>query len=237
MRQQTRSRRTRAAVVAVERIGKYLRSNVLALVAIFIVLGGTAYAVNGALPGRNTVGSADIINRQVKGHDIHNGAVKARDIHKGAVRSSDVRNNDLTDRDIREGTLNLAAGARAYGVVNPNDCAPVPGGDTCNVEEPTEGITRVFRGQTGVYCVRATGIDPENTPAAVSVDQFNSVPDPGDAVAMTNTGDNCGGHTDFFVVTQRHPEVTVNQGGSQNNATVSGPAEPSNTVGFTIVIP
>jgi hypothetical protein len=128
MRQQTRSRRTRAAVVAVERIGKYLRSNVLALVAIFIVLGGTAYAVNGALPGRNTVGSADIINRQVKGHDIHNGAVKARDIHKGAVRSSDVRNNDLTDRDIREGTLNLAAGARAYGVVNPNDCAPVPGG-------------------------------------------------------------------------------------------------------------
>jgi hypothetical protein len=88
-----------------------------------------------------------------------------------------------------------------------------------------------------VYCVRATGIDPENTPAAVSVDQFNSVPDPGDAVAMTNTGDNCGGHTDFFVVTQRHPEVTVNQGGSQNNATVSGPAEPSNTVGFTIVIP
>ena len=40
-------------------------------------------------PGRNTVGSADIINRQIKGHDIHNGAVKARDIHKGAVRSSE----------------------------------------------------------------------------------------------------------------------------------------------------
>jgi hypothetical protein len=77
----------------------------------------------------------------------------------------------------------------------------------------------------------------ENNPAAVSVDQFTSVPDPGDAVAMTNTGDNCGGHMDFFVGTQRHPEVTVNQGGSQNNATVSGPGEESNTVGFTIVIP
>jgi hypothetical protein len=222
MCQQTRSRE-RSHVV--ERIGHHLRSNALGLVAIFIVLGGTAYAVNGSLRGHNTVGSADIINGQVKGHDIH----------KGAVHSSDVRNNDLTGRDISEASLNLTAGARAYGVVDPNNCAPVPG--TCNVEEPAEGITRVFRAQTGVYCVRATGIDPENNPAAVSVDQFNSVPDPGDAVAMTNTGDNCGGHTDFFVVTQRHPEVTVNQGGSQNNATVSGPAEESNTVGFTIVIP
>lgn len=222
MREQTRSRE-RSHVV--ERIRNHLRTNMLGLVAIFIVLGGTAYAVNGALPGRNTVGSADVINGEVKAHDIHN----------GAVRSSDVRNNDLTGTDISEASLNLAEGARAYGVVNPNDCAPVPG--TCNVEEPTEGITRVFRGQIGVYCVRATGLDPENDPAAVSVDQFNSVPDPGDAVAMTNTGDNCGGHTDFFVVTQRHPEVTVNQGGSQNNATVSGPAEESNTVGFTIVIP
>jgi hypothetical protein len=105
------------------------------------------------------------------------------------------------------------------------------------VDQPTAGITQVTRPQTGVYCVRATGVDPEDDPAAVSVDQFNSEPAPGDAVAMTNTGDNCGGHMDFFVGTQRHPEVTVNQGGSQNNATVSGPAEESNTVGFTIVIP
>ena len=220
-----------------ERIGNHLRSNMLGLVAIFIALGGTAYAVNGALPGRNTVGSADIINGQVKGHDIHNGAVKGHDIHKGAVRSSDVRNNDLTGRDIREASLNLTAGARAYGVVNPQSCRPVPGQPvTCEVDEPTAGITQVTRPQTGVYCIRATGVDPQDDPATVSVDQFNS-PNPGDAVAMTNNGDNCGGHMDFFVGTQRHPEVTVNQGGSQNNGTVSGPAEESNTVGFTIVIP
>jgi hypothetical protein len=221
-----------------ERIGNHLRSNALGLVAIVIALGDTAYAVNGALPGRNTVGSADLINRQVKGHDIHDGAVKADDIHKGAVRSSDVRNNDLTGRDISEASLNLAPGARAYGVLDPQSCHPVPGQPvTCQVDEPTAGITQVTRPQTGVYCVRATGIDPENNPAAVSVDEFTSVPDPGDAVAMTNTGGNCGGHMDFFVVTQRHPEVTVNQGGGQNNATVSGPAEASNAVGFTIVIP
>jgi|RhiMetStandDraft_4_1073278.scaffolds.fasta_scaffold30380_2 hypothetical protein len=228
MRQQTRSRRTRAAMGAVERIGNHLRSNMLGLVAIFIVLGGTAYAVNGPLRGHNTVGTKDIINGQVKG----------RDIHKGAVRSSDVRRNDLTGRDINEASLNLTAGARAYGVVNPQACRPVPGQPvTCQVDEPTAGITQVTRPQTGVYCVRATGVDPEDDPAAVSVDQFNSEPAPGDAVAMTNTGDNCGGHMDFFVGTQRHPEVTVNQGGSQNNATVSGPAEESNMVGFTIVIP
>ena len=228
MRQQTRSRRTRAAIGAVERIGNHLRSNMLGLVAIFIVIGGTAYAVNGSLRGRNTVGTKDIINGQVKG----------RDIHKGAVQSSDVRRNDLTGRDISEASLNFAPGARAYGVLNPQSCRPVPGQPvTCQVDEPTAGITQVTRPETGVYCVRATGIDPEENPAAVSVDQFNSLPDPGDAVAMTNTGGRCGGQMDFFVFTERHPEVTVNQGGSQNNATVSGPAEESNTVGFTIVIP
>jgi hypothetical protein len=225
MRQQTRSRESSHVV---ERIGQQLRSNVLGLVAIFIVLGGTAYAVNGSLSGRNTVGSADIINGQVKGHDIH----------MGAVQSSDVRNNDLTGRDIREATLNLAEGARAYGTVDPQTCHPVPGQPvTCQAQEPTEGITRVIRNQDGGYCVRATGIDPENNPAAVSVDQFNTEGNAGDAVAMTNNGDSCGGNPDFPVVTQRHPQVTVNQGGGQNNATVSGPAEPSNTVGFTIVIP
>jgi hypothetical protein len=224
MREQTRSCE-RSHVV--ERIRNHLRSNMLGLVAIFIVLGGSAYAVNGALPGRNTVGSADVINGEVKAHDIH----------KGAVRSSDVRNNDLTGTDISEASLNVAEGARAYGVVIPNACDPVPGQpDTCQVQEPTAGITRVFRPQTGVYCVRATGIDPENNPAAVSVDQANSQPGR-DAVVMTNTGYNCGGGMNFLVVTQRHPEVTVNQGGGQNNTTVSGPAEESNTVGFTIVIP
>ena len=154
----------------------------LGLVAIFIVLGGTAYAVNGSLRGHNTVGSADIINGQGKGHDIH----------KGAVQGSDVRNDDLTGRDIREASLNLTEGARAYGVVIPDQCRPIPGQPvTCQVQEPTAGITRVIRAADGQYCVRATGIDASNTPAAVSVDWSNSQPNAGNTAAMTNTGLPC----------------------------------------------
>ena len=47
------------------RVGNHVRSNVVGYVAIFIALSSTAYAVDGSLPGRNTVGTADIINGEV----------------------------------------------------------------------------------------------------------------------------------------------------------------------------
>lgn len=47
-------------------VSRYIRSNILGLIAIFIALGGTAVA----LPGENTVDSRDIQNGQVKGVDV-----------------------------------------------------------------------------------------------------------------------------------------------------------------------
>jgi hypothetical protein len=41
----------------------------------------------------------------------------------------------------------------------------------------------------------------------------------------------------FRVVTERQPNITVNAGDDTNNATAVGPAEPSDDVSFTIVIP
>jgi hypothetical protein len=55
------------------RIHKFLRQNVLGLVAIFIALGGTALA----LPGENTVNSGDIKNGAVDTPDLHGDAVTA----------------------------------------------------------------------------------------------------------------------------------------------------------------
>jgi len=46
-------------------------ANVVSTLGLFLVLtGGTAMAVNGSLPGQNTVGSADIINGEVKTTDL-----------------------------------------------------------------------------------------------------------------------------------------------------------------------
>ena len=74
--------------------------------ALFLVLtGGTAMAVDGSLPGQNTVGSADIINAEVKAPDIGQGEVLTDEIANGQVQSADVKNDALTNDDIAQDTL------------------------------------------------------------------------------------------------------------------------------------
>jgi hypothetical protein len=53
---------------------------------------------------------------------------------------------------------------------------------------------------------------------------------------MTRDGVECGAGG-FLVVTQRQPEILVDQGGGINNAAAVGPAEEADDVAFTIVIP
>ena len=98
-------------------------------VALFLVLtGGTAMAVDGSLPGQNTVGSADIINGEVASVDIGagqvagaelaansvnaakigDGEVRAADIGANAVASKEVADDSLTGTDILNGSLTSA---------------------------------------------------------------------------------------------------------------------------------
>jgi len=55
---------------------------------LFVALSGTAYAVDGPLPGQNQVGSADIINGEVATDDISD---------SNGVRSADVRDDTLNN--------------------------------------------------------------------------------------------------------------------------------------------
>ena len=70
------------------RISEHIRSNVVGYIAVFIALSGTAYAVDGPLPGQNQVGSADIINGDVITDDISD---------TNGVRSADVRDDTLNN--------------------------------------------------------------------------------------------------------------------------------------------
>src|SRR4029079_14065929 len=76
------------------RFWNHVRQNVVGYVALFVALGGTAWAA-GPLAGRNTVNSAAIINGQVKQSDV--GA--------NAVTSRNVVNGTLTRGDFARGTL------------------------------------------------------------------------------------------------------------------------------------
>jgi hypothetical protein len=107
------------------RIGDYIRQHHIALLALFIALSGTAYAVDGPLPGQNQVGSEDIINgevktsdlgtdsvasakivdRQVKNADLSIGASSSNTIADGGIQGIDVKNDALTGTQIDESTL------------------------------------------------------------------------------------------------------------------------------------
>ena len=195
--------------------------------------------------GNGQVKAADIGDGEVKSAEIANGQVLGADIGAGEVRSGNVANDNLTGGDIAgnslkgadidEATLDVGDAARAYAEVDPFSCANTfPGACT-----PTQskGISSVIRETNGEYCVTAPGIDTQETPAAVTVDWSNTLDPEGNASAFTRELAGCGpGGHGFVVQTERHPEVVVlDTEGIER--TVAGNPDPSNDVGFTIVIP
>jgi hypothetical protein len=185
--------------------------------------------------GDNSVQTSELDNGQVKTADIGDGEVRSADVANDSLSGGDVAANSLKGADVDEGTLDIGDAARAYAQVSFSNCTGTPG--TCS-PGPSKGISSVTRDSIGVYCVTAPGIDGAVTPAAVTVDRGSTIVPQGNASAMTTEGFSCGPDSDGFRVdTQLHTLITVDQGGGVNNATVAGPAEPSNGVSFTIVIP
>ena len=166
-------------------------------VALFLVVtGGTAMAVDGSLPGQNTVGTADIINgevkvgdvgqgavatdeianNQVKAGDIGDGEVKAADIAAdqvgsaeiggGAVKTSEIANGEVGADDLSPGVKPGASGARAWGVVNADG--------TIARSKNVAGVTN-HPTQNGIYCVDpAAGIDASTAMMIVGLEWSRS---------------------------------------------------------------
>jgi hypothetical protein len=82
------------------RVRQHLRQNIYGLIAIFIALSGTAYAVDGPLAGQNKVGSADIIDGEVYGQDLRANAVGTGKVLDGSLTGFDVQNDSLSGADI-----------------------------------------------------------------------------------------------------------------------------------------
>ena len=98
------------------KIHGFIRHNILGLVAIFIALSGTAYAVDGPLPGQNQVGSEDIIEAEVQNADLGPSAVTGAKVFPSTLTGSDVAPSGLTGSDIAADSLtssDIGAGAVA----------------------------------------------------------------------------------------------------------------------------
>jgi hypothetical protein len=79
-------------------------ANVVATIALFLALGGGAYA----LSGRNTVRSDDIVNGQVKSSDIGGSQVKKGNLAASAVTGGKVAADTLFSGDIGSGAIGSA---------------------------------------------------------------------------------------------------------------------------------
>ena len=92
------------------RIRRHIRGNIYGLIALFIALGGTAYATHPG--GANTISSGDIIDGQVRSPDIGTGQVRsdavADDTTGFALTGTDIANASLTGSDVLDDNLTSA---------------------------------------------------------------------------------------------------------------------------------
>jgi hypothetical protein len=88
----------------------YLRRQHAGLLALFITLGGTSYAVaTGSIDSReirnNTIRTQDVRNHTLVGRDIRDGALGSQDVRDGRLGGVDVANGSLSGADIGNGSL------------------------------------------------------------------------------------------------------------------------------------
>jgi hypothetical protein len=88
------------------KLQRHFLNNVVGYVALFVALGGTAYAAN-------TIGSADVIDESLLSQDIKDGSLTGADIKgtrtpafvDGSLDTYDIRNKSLLSSDIATNTL------------------------------------------------------------------------------------------------------------------------------------
>ena len=104
-------------------------SNVVATLALFLALGGGAYAAV-KLPS-NSVSTKQIKTGAVRASDLGKGAVTLSKIKANSVDSSKVIANSLTGDDVNEGALGAVPAATALARIDYESAtAPVPAGAT-----------------------------------------------------------------------------------------------------------
>jgi hypothetical protein len=133
-------------------------SLVIALLALFVSLGGVSYGF-----ATGSIDSREIKNNTIRTRDIRNSEVRGRDIRNSTIRGPDVALNTLTGLDVNESKLGKVPSAASA------DTAAVAGTATVGlsplayarvdssgdvVEKDSRGVTdgNVLSGGSGRYC-------------------------------------------------------------------------------------
>jgi hypothetical protein len=154
------------------RLGRHLRSNVVAYLALFVAMSGTAYATA-------TIGSSDIKRDAVLSRHIKNGEIRQADLNNFAVTGAKVVNGSITHVDLKKASS-------GFDDVDADKFAGHPIGDFVrDATNPLQGS-----GDIGGVVVRGYKLD---TTTSTGVDFSNGVSLQTDSVAghvrlCTNTG-------------------------------------------------
>jgi hypothetical protein len=149
-------------------------ANVVSLMALFVALGGGAYALT--LP-KNSVGAKQLKKNAVQGSKIKNGAVTSSKVKDASLLSTDFKPGQLPSGPQGPqgsqgsqgpqgppGVQGVAGSARAYAQVE-NDGPALISARTKNFTS----VTHTGGANSGRYCLTpAAGIDPNTVPAVVS---------------------------------------------------------------------
>jgi hypothetical protein len=178
----------------------------VAIVALFVSLGGVSYGV-----ATGTIGSREIRNNSIRSSDIRNGQVSSRDLRNNDVGGSDVRNNSLTGADLNEETLGKVPSAGQADVAfSPVAYARVAAsGDVIESGSRGVGDANVTVESTSAYCFRNLPFQFKTAQATIDFESAaNQLPDIGASavasVALGNPfGDCAGGGVQLEVATSQ----------------------------------
>jgi hypothetical protein len=179
-----------------EGFGRFLRQNTIALLALFLALGGTTYAASTALVGKNSVASPQVVNGSLQTKDLSKKARKALKGNRGlrglpgAPGTPGAKGdkgdpgangangaNGATSVVIRTATVSIATGTRNFAVA------------TCNAGEKATGGGARFTGLSATNQHLLVYSYPKNaaTPAT-GVPAAGDVPTAWQASAYNNNG-------------------------------------------------
>lgn len=149
------------------------RQQGIGLLALFVALGGTSYAVTAG-----SIDSRDIKNNTIRSKDIRNNEVVSKDVRDRSLLAKDFKNGELPAGPAgpagARGDTGAPGTARAYATMRPDECFGV---DTkCSIYN-VKNVASIRRIGTGDYCVApAAGLSFKGVTPAMTIDAFNSGP-------------------------------------------------------------
>jgi hypothetical protein len=139
---------------------RFLRGNTIALLALFLALGGTTYAAT-ALP-KNSVGTKQLKKNAVTAPKIKNSAVTNAKIGANAVTGAKVKDDSLTGADVLESSLgtvpsatNASKAANATNAASAANAAKLGGIDAASYVKNT-GMIFVSTGSSNWQALHTT---------------------------------------------------------------------------------